>query len=110
MSKGNAFLALVAGTAIGAIAGLLYAPEKGSTTRQNLKDGLDDLKSNLKGKFDNASGDVMDQFSNLEETYENLVSNVSHKAEDVITFLESKLAELKMQNAKFQKEPNQYSE
>jgi hypothetical protein len=39
----------------------------------------------------------------LEETYDNLVSNMSHKTEDVISFLETKLADLKKENAKLQK-------
>ena len=105
MSRGNTFLALLAGTAMGAVAGILYAPERGTVTRQKLKEGIDDAKSNLKGKITNASYD-------LEETYENLVSTMSHKAEDVISFLETKLADLKQQNAKFQKDStqNQFSE
>ena len=36
-------------------------------------------------------------------TKDELLSNVSHKTEEVITFLESKLADLKAQNAKLQK-------
>jgi len=39
----------------------------------------------------------------LEDTYEDLVSNMSHKSEDVISFLETKLSDLKNQNAKLQK-------
>jgi hypothetical protein len=39
----------------------------------------------------------------LEETYDNLLSNMSHKTEDVISFLETKLADLKKENAKLQK-------
>jgi len=39
----------------------------------------------------------------LEETYDDLVSSMSHKTEDVISFLETKLADLKKENAKLQK-------
>ena len=103
--SGNTFLALLAGGAMGAIAGILYAPERGDLTRQKLKEGINDAKSNFKGKLSAANFD-------LEETYENLVSTMSHKAEDVISFLETKLADLKQQNSKFQKDSsqNQYSE
>ncbi|HOZ74603.1 MAG TPA: YtxH domain-containing protein [Flavobacterium sp.] len=115
MSTGNTVLGFVAGAAIGAIAGILYAPAKGSETREKLRDGLDDIKNNLQDKFENATDDLKGQISNakfdLEETYENLVSTMSHKAEDVIAFLETKLADLKAQNAKYQKEnKTQYSE
>jgi|SRR6476620_474478 len=115
--SGNTFLALIAGGAIGAIAGILYAPEKGSVTRQNLKDGIDEAKNNLKSKLDNATSDIKGKFADanfgIEETYENLLSSMSHKADDIISFLETKLANLKEQNAKFQKDnqqKNQYSE
>jgi gas vesicle protein len=115
MSTGNTVLGFVAGAAIGAIAGILYAPAKGSETREKLREGLDDIKNNLQDKFENATQDLKGQISDakfdLEETYENLVSTMSHKAEDVIAFLETKLADLKAQNAKFQKEhKTQYSE
>jgi hypothetical protein len=39
----------------------------------------------------------------VEGNYENIVSSLSHKTEDVISFLENKLADLKIKNAKFQK-------
>lgn len=115
MSSGNTILGFVAGAAIGAIAGILYAPEKGSKTREKLREGLDDIKNNLQDKFDNATQDFRGQITgakfDLEETYENLVSTMSHKTDDVISFLETKLADLKTQNAKFQKEnKTQYSE
>ncbi|HMK06039.1 MAG TPA: YtxH domain-containing protein [Flavobacterium sp.] len=115
-NSGNAMFALLAGAAIGAVVGILYAPDKGTRTREKLREGFDDAKNNLKDKLENASDELKNRFSgasfDLEETYENLVSNMSHKAEDVISFLETKLADLKQQNARYQKDnqQNQYSE
>ena len=106
-NTGNTLLAVLAGVAIGAGLGILYAPDKGSKTRGKIKDGFDDAKNELKNKLDNASFELKDKFTSakydLEGTYEELVSNMSHKTEDVISFLEEKLAELKRQNAKLQK-------
>ena len=106
-NTGNTVVALLVGAALGAVAGILFAPDKGSKTRTKIKDGFDDAKNDLKNKFDHASDEVKEKISNakfdLEETYEDLVSNMSHKTEDVISFLETKLADLKKQNAKLQK-------
>ena len=104
---GNSILALLLGTAIGAGVGILFAPEKGSKTRENIKDGFDDVKDNLQHKFDDVTHQLRKKFEgskhDLEETYEEMVSNVSYKTEDVISFLETKLADLKEKNTKLQK-------
>jgi gas vesicle protein len=107
-NAGNTLLALLTGAAIGAGIGILFAPDKGSRTREKFKDGYDDAKDKLRQKFENASDELKSKFScekkyDLKETYEDMISNVSHKTEDVISFLESKLADLKEQNAKLQK-------
>lgn len=106
-NSGNTLLALLTGAAIGAGIGILIAPDKGSVTREKIKYGFEDVKNELKFKLENASLEMKDKFSiakfDLEETYQELVSDMSYKTEDVISFLEEKLAELKRQNAKFQK-------
>jgi len=104
---GNSILALLAGAAIGVGLGILFAPDKGSKTRDKMKDGFDDLKDQAKTKWDALEEETKEKFSkskeDLIETVEDLLSNSSYKAEEAITFLEEKLAELKKQNAKLQK-------
>lgn len=106
-SNGNGILALLVGAAIGVGLGILFAPDKGSKTREKIKDGFDDLKINLNNKLADSEEDVREKFSktkgDLKDTVNGLLSDSSYKAEEAITFLEEKLAELKKQNAKFYK-------
>ena len=109
MSKnaGNTIVAILAGVAIGAGIGILFAPDKGSKTREKLKDGFDDAKHNLQDKFNEVSEKLVKKSlsasEDIEDNFQNIVSTLSHKTEDVISFLENKLADLKLKNAKFQK-------
>jgi gas vesicle protein len=108
MSKNlNTIAAILAGAAVGAGIGILFAPDKGSKTRAKLKEGFDDAKHNLKDSLEAGSEVLREKFSfakeNLDGTYEELLSNMSYKTEEVISFLETKLADLKAQNAKLQK-------
>ncbi|MCP2026393.1 gas vesicle protein [Flavobacterium sp. HSC-32F16] len=106
-NNSNTIAAILAGAAVGAAIGILFAPDKGSKTRAKIKEGIDDAKHNLQDSFEAGSEVLREKYKgatqNLDGTLNDLLSNVSHKTEEVITFLESKLADLKEQNAKFQK-------
>lgn len=101
MSKNtdNTLFALLIAAGIGAAIGILFAPDKGATTREKLKEGFDDAKNDLQEKLEIVGEELLDKFTDskidLEQTFEEVVSSLSHKTEDVISFLEQKLAELK---------------
>ena len=106
-NAGSTLVAILAGVVVGAGVGILFAPDKGSKTRKKVKEGFDEAKNELNHKFDKVSSQLSQKLTtakfDLEDTYQDLVSNMSHKTEDVISFLESKLADLKVQNSKLQK-------
>lgn len=107
MKTGNGILALLAGAAIGATIGILFAPDEGSKTRKKIKEGLDDLKDQAKSKWDAFEEEAKNKFygekEDLKGRVDDFLSDSSYKAEEAIAYLEEKLAELKKQNAKLQK-------
>lgn len=98
-NTGKTVLALLAGAAIGAGIGILFAPDKGTATRSKIKGGFDDKKNELKDKFEDLTDKLKSKFAkskqDLESSFDDLVANVDDKTEDVIATLEKKLAELK---------------
>ena len=58
-STANFLLGVLAGAAAGAIVGILFAPEKGSTTRRNLKKKIIDLSD----EYGLGLGDLIEEIS-----------------------------------------------
>lgn len=102
-NTGKTVLALLAGAAIGAGLGILFAPDKGSETRRKIKEGLDHEKDILKHRFNEVSENIKSKFSkakrDLESEFDHMVASSDHKKEEIIEALEKKLAELKKQAA-----------
>jgi gas vesicle protein len=107
-NAGNTIIALLGGVVIGAGIGILFAPEKGDKTRAKIKEGYKEAKKALEVKYQGLSEDMKAKLTSakldLDETYDDLLSNMSYKTDEVISFLEKKLADLKEQNAKLQKQ------
>lgn len=74
-------IALLAGMAVGAALGILFAPDKGSETRDKLSDSLKNLGDSIKDR-------AAEEIGNLTEFKEKVVENIKSKirsAEDDFT-------------------------
>ncbi len=69
-------VALLAGLAAGAALGLLFAPEKGSETRDKLSQSLKDLGDSIKDK-------AADEINNLTSLKDKVVDSIKSKLRDV---------------------------
>jgi gas vesicle protein len=118
MSKSNTVFALVAGAALGAAIGILYAPESGEKTRKKIKKQAKKAKKELEAQARKTYEQVSEKAAHLSSTtssiateltgtlgdrLETALSSASYKADDAISALEDKLEQLRAQNAKLQK-------
>lgn len=84
MSTGKVLLGVLAGVAIGALAGVLLAPEKGSVTRKKILAKGEDYADALREKFEEYMDDISERIDTVEgEEYAN---SLKQKFEE---FLES---------------------
>lgn len=85
MSSGKVLLGVLAGVAIGATLGILFAPDKGSVTRKKISDKSDDYADELNKKFNEFIESIKKQFEAASEAAMHTVENGKAQAEDAIT-------------------------
>lgn len=83
MSTGKVVLGTVAGLAVGAVLGILFAPEKGSVTRQQIMDKGNDYADNFKSKYKEFADSISEKFQNAKYDAQELAENGKAKYDEV---------------------------
>ena len=65
MKNTDVFVGVLSGLAVGALLGVLFAPDKGSNTRKKIAQKGTDVADNLKGSFSDFIASIEDQYSNF---------------------------------------------
>ena len=82
MNGGKVFLGILTGVAVGALMGVLFAPDKGTETRRKISQKSKDFVDDVKSKYDDFVRGVNEKLSSVKQEAENLKSKAS-KAADV---------------------------
>jgi gas vesicle protein len=98
MSKksNNTLIAFVTGAAVGAILGILYAPDKGSATREKLSFRLDKYKKMLEELLNKAvDGTTESPATEAKSQGQKVVSEAQVKAERLLEDVDALLAQMR---------------
>lgn len=100
----DVLLGVLGGIAIGAVLGILFAPDKGSETRKKIEDTAKESKEAIAEKTKELTDQLAHTFSDKKGAFagelDRIVKDMSVKADDIISTLEEKLAQLKAENEK----------
>jgi gas vesicle protein len=84
MGSGKVLLGVLAGVAVGATLGILFAPDKGSTTRKKISRKGDDYAEELEEKFNEFIEGISKQFEEVKDEASRLAEEGKHKVEKVV--------------------------
>ena len=80
----NNLVSFIAGALVGAIFGILYAPEKGSSTRDKLSYQLDSYRSTLNKLIQDLSTGKVKFENNAKKEGESVIKKAKEKAEQLL--------------------------
>jgi gas vesicle protein len=76
MSNTKTLLGFVAGAAVGALAGVLLAPDSGSNTRKKISSKAEDITGSLKTSYDDFISKLKNAYNSSKEDAEDIKENV----------------------------------
>lgn len=82
MNSGKVVLGLLAGVAVGAILGILFAPEKGSVTRSKISKKGHDMGDDLNDKIREFTDMISKQFESFKEEAMDMAKKGTEQARD----------------------------
>jgi gas vesicle protein len=71
MEKGKIVVGVLGGIALGALLGVLFAPEKGSVTRRKISKKGEEYLDDIKDKFDEFLDNVSEKYSEVKDMVTN---------------------------------------
>lgn len=80
MSNSKILVGFLAGAAVGALAGVLLAPDKGSETRKKIAGKAGELRDAVKDKYNEMADGLRKTFNRAEEGVEELAEKATAKA------------------------------
>ena len=79
MKTSTVVLGVLGGVAVGALAGVLFAPAKGTKTRKRIMKKGSDYTKDLKNKFEDLYGNIATQYENVMDDAKEFVSDHQEK-------------------------------
>jgi len=83
MKANKIALGLLGGIAAGAVAGILFAPAKGSDTRKKIQQKGNDYAHDLKDKFESVSGTLKSNYDKMFHNGKELMAESKSKFDEV---------------------------
>jgi gas vesicle protein len=83
MDSGKVLLGVLAGAAVGATLGILFAPDKGSETRKKIARKSNDYADGLEEKFNEMIDSMSKQFETVKQEAMQMVETGKEKLENI---------------------------